>query len=55
MFILKMFEKIKKARLKYSQGNVTALQIMANYNEARVKTTNTQLTKLKSAAKTKQE
>ena len=54
MFILTTFEKIKEARLKYSRGNVTVQQIMANYKEARLKLTDTQLTKLKSAAKIKQ-
>ena len=43
-------EKIKETKLKFSQGSV---QIMANYQEARVKLTNTQLNKLKSAAKNK--
>ena len=50
MFILIIFEKIKETRLKFSQGNVTVLQKIANYQETRVKLTNTQLNKLKSAA-----
>ena len=37
--------------LTFSQGSVTVLQIKANYQEARVKLTNTQLKKIKSAAK----
>ena len=51
MFILTILEKIKEARLKFSQGSV--LSKMANYQEAKVKLTNTQLNKLKSAAKNK--
>ena len=42
-------QKIKKTRLKFSQGNLKYLEIMENYQE--VKATNTQLNKLKSAAK----
>ena len=53
MFVLKILEKIKKKRLKFSQGSVTVLQKMANYQEARVKLTNTRLNKLKSAAENK--
>ena len=45
--------KHKKVRLKFSAGSVTVLQKMANYQEARVKLTNTQLSKLKSASKNK--
>ena len=44
-------EKIKETRLKFSQGSVTILKIIANYQDTRVKLTNTQLNKLKSAAK----
>ena len=55
MFILMALEKIKKTRLKVSQKSVTVLQIMANCQEARVKLTNTQLNKLKTAAKKGQE
>ena len=51
MFILMTLEKIKETRLKFSQGSVTILKIIANYQDARVKLTNTQLNKLKSAAK----
>ena len=40
-------------RLTYSQGSATVLQKMANYQEARVKLTNTQLNKSKSTAKNK--
>ena len=46
-------EKIKENRLKFSQGSVTVLKKMANDQEARVKLTNTQLNKLKPAAKNK--
>ena len=53
MFILTILEKIKETRFKFSQGSVTVLYIMANYQEARVKLTNTQLNKLKSATKIK--
>ena len=42
---------IKETRLKFSQGSVTVLQKMANYQVKRVKLTNTQLNKVKSAAK----
>ena len=48
-----MFEKIKETCLKFSQGSTTVLQKMARYEEARVKLTNIQLSKLKSAAKNK--
>ena len=41
--------------LNFSQRSVTVLQIMTNYQEARVKLTNIQLNKLKSAAKIKPE
>ena len=50
MFFLTVWEKIKKARLKFSQGSVTVLEKMENYQEARVKLANTQLNKLESAA-----
>ena len=46
-------EIIKETRLKFSQGSVTVLQIMANYQEVRVKLKSTQLSKLKSAAKSR--
>ena len=55
MFISTILEAIKETRLKSSQGGVTVLQTMTNYQETRVKLTNTQLSKLKSAAKIKQE
>ena len=51
MFVLTILEKIKKARLKFPQGSVTVLSKMSINEEARVKLTNTQLNKLKSAAK----
>ena len=53
MFNLTILEKIKETRLTFSQGSVTVLQKMANYQEPRVKLTNIQLNKLKSAAKNK--
>ena len=55
MFAFTNLEKIKEMRPKFSQGSVTVLWKMANYEEARVKLTNTQLNKLKSAAKNKNE
>ena len=51
MFLLKILEKIKETRLKSSQGSVTVLYEMINYQEKRVKLTNTELSKLKSEAK----
>ena len=51
MFALTILEKIKDTRPKFSQGSVTALQKF--FKKARVKTTNTQLYKLKSAASNK--
>ena len=39
--------------LNFSQRSVTVLEIMTNYQEARVKLTNIRLNKLKSAAKSK--
>ena len=53
MFVLEILEWIKETRLKYSQGSVTLLQKMANYQETRVNLTNTQLNKLNSAATNK--
>ena len=50
MFFLTIWEKIKKARVKFYQGSVTVLEKMENYREARVKLANTQLSKLESAA-----
>ena len=50
MFFLTILEKIKKARLKFSQGSVTVLEKMENYQGARVKLANTQLNKLESPA-----
>ena len=46
-------EKNKETRLKFSQRSVNSFIIIANYQEARVKLTNTQLNKLKSVAKNK--
>ena len=53
MFVLTLLEKIKEARLKFSQEDVTFLQKMANHQEAKVKLINTQLNKIQSAAKNK--
>ena len=53
MFVLKILEWIKETRLKYSQGSVTLLQKVANYQETRVNLTNTQLNKLNSAGTNK--
>ena len=44
MFVLTILEKIKKIRLKFSQGSVTVLSKIANYQEPRVKLTNAQFT-----------
>ena len=41
LFILTILEKIEELRLTFSQGSVTLLQKMVNYQEARVKLTNT--------------
>ena len=53
MFFLTVFKKIKETRLKFSQGIVTALQKITNHEEAKVKITNSQLKKFKSATKNK--
>ena len=53
MFVLTILEKIKESILEISQGSVTALWKMTNYQEARVKLANTQLNKLKSATESK--
>ena len=53
MFILTILEKIQETRLTFSQRSVTVSQTIANYQEVRVKLTNTQLNKWKSAAKNK--
>ena len=55
MYVLTILEKIKKTRLKCTQGSVTVSQKMGNYQEARVKLTNTQSNRLKSATKNKTE
>ena len=44
MFVLKFLEKIKEIRLKLSQGKVTILEKVTNYEEASI-----QLNKLKFA------
>ena len=53
LFVLTVSEKIKETRQKLSKGSVTVLWKIESYEEARVKITNTQLSKLKSAAKDK--
>ena len=53
MFVLAISRKIKETRSKFYQGGVTVLQMIANYQEVRLKLTNTQLNKLKSTAKNK--
>ena len=53
MFALTILDKIKETRLKVSQGSVTVLYKMANYQKVKVKLTNRQLNKLKSSAKNK--
>ena len=55
MFVLTILEKIKETRFKFSQGSVTVLKKMGNYQEARVNRTNTQLNKLKFVANHKAE
>ena len=47
MFVLTILEKITEAIQKVSQGSVTVLWKMINYEEGRVKLTSTQLNKLK--------
>lgn len=46
MLVLTNLEKIKELKLKFSQGSVTVLKIIASYQQAGDK-----LTKLKSGAK----
>ena len=54
-FVPTILEKEQEARIKFSQGSVTVLWRIANYQETRVKLTNTRLNKLKSTAKNKTE
>ena len=51
MFVLTILEKNKETWLKFSQESATVLEKMGNYKKARVRLRNTQLNKLKSAAK----
>ena len=51
MFVLKILEKIKETRIKFSQGSAAVLWKIASYQETRVKLTNAQLNKSKSVAK----
>ena len=53
MFVLIILQKIRERRLKVYQKSVKVLEIIADYQEARVKLRNTQLNKLKSVAKNK--
>ena len=53
MFFLRVLEKIKEIIVTFSEGSITVLQIMATYQEARVKPTNTKLKNLKYIAKKK--
>ena len=55
MFVLMILEKNKETIITFSQRSVTVFQKMAIYEEARVKPRNTQLKKLKSGAKNKNE
>ena len=42
-FVLRILQKIKETRSKFSQGSVAVLQKMANYQEVTVKLKNIQL------------
>ena len=53
MFVLRILEKVKEIRVKFSQGSVTVLRKMANYEEANVNLTKAQLKKIKFTAKSK--
>ena len=53
MFVLTILEKMKISLLKVSQGSVTVLEEMANYEDIRVKVKNAKLNKLNFAAKYK--
>ena len=55
MFFLAILEIIKKLRVKFSQWNITLLQKMANYQDAKVNITNTQLSKTNLPQKVRQE
>ena len=50
MFVLIVLDKIKETRLKFSQGSVTVLQKMPNYEEVSVNYTNSELKTLESLA-----
>ena len=41
MLVLTILEKIKETRLKFSQGSLTVFKNMVNYQEVKVKLTNT--------------
>ena len=43
MYVLMILQKIKETRLNFSQGSLTVLWRMVNYEEARDKLTNSQL------------
>ena len=53
MFTLTILEKVKETRPNFSQWSVTVSWKMPDYEEARVKLTNTKLNKWKSSAKNK--
>ena len=55
MFVLTILLKIKEKKLKLSRGSVTVLQKIAIYEEERVKLTNLQKSKLKSATRIRRE
>ena len=55
MLVSSILEKIKGTTLKFSQKSVTVLQILTIYKEARVKITNIQRKKVKSAKKIRPE
>ena len=55
VFVLTIWGKIKQTRLTFSRRSVTVLLILENYQEARVKWTNTHLNKVKLASKNKKE
>ena len=46
MFVLTVLEKMEKRRPTFSQGSVTVLKKMGNYEEARDELANMQLNKL---------
>ena len=51
MFILTILEKNEETRLAFSPGSVTVLQIMAHYQEAKVKLKKNIIKQIKSCNK----